>query len=261
MLFLTLFCLIGVSHALPANVKRTHDNQYVLTNGYVAVNVSSLGIKSLTGDMAGVGDYGEELLARSGFTLESNLKNVDRPAATVTVTSNTSSLASVTVSGVTAGSATETWLVSLTANSRSLVVNTTGRNAPTQRGEVIAHSIEMTPLSVYGFYPDSGVTQMMNSDDDHSHMLSARPLSRGSHFNYLFCMVIEIAPCNDGLTHCAMASVYSIGGVNPNTQNSANATKGSVDIRRIPLQEEITALISQHSSTAFLEVVSGTAQP
>jgi len=169
---LLLILLVVVSEASPLQrslvpVAVNHvGNDWTLTNGFVFVTVSTAGgsasISSLRGDFEGIGSYGEELLAGSGFWLESLEdgkfhSSLNGTSATVKMISNSSTLGTVEVSGVSAGSAVETWVVSLASGERGFDLNISGSVSPNwsqEGGGVVKHSLLATPLSVYGFYPE-----------------------------------------------------------------------------------------------------------
>ena len=151
------------------------DDWVVLANGFTCAiyDTAHPRLASLRGDFMGLGRYGANSLAANGVALEA----VDAAGAvhssadagpakstvTVTVTSNTSSLAAVRVDGITDGLAADaTWQLSLASGARSLVLNTTGRTKATGSAPVriVRHNFPLAPASVYALF-DRGVVQTM----------------------------------------------------------------------------------------------------
>ena len=208
----------------PAATVAVAGSEYVLDNGYVRVVFSTAhgaAISSLRGDFEGGANFGEELLAATGYSLQArSLKDMGLAAAaaspasttatanvTVTIVSNRPTLVSIAVDGVTAGGAVESWAISLAQGARAFELNTTGSMAAAAPpNTVVFHSIYTTPLSVFGFFPDDGVVQMMNGARTASFMPTNRTLGR----------------------------VYMLGGVNPLIPHPGpnEGSQGSVDIVR-----------------------------
>ena len=176
-LMATTIAASGPSISHPAGVAHA-GGKYTLTNGYVSVTFEEkLGgggaLSSLRGDFAGQGAYGEELLAGAGYTLDvaaadgstaASSAEAQAGALTVKVLSSGPATAAILVEGLRAGTATESWALTLRAGDRGLELNTTGSMAAdAQAGAVVRHSLLAAPLSVYGYYPADGVVQMMNA--------------------------------------------------------------------------------------------------
>jgi hypothetical protein len=186
--------VLAVAAATPPAATVTQSgSDYTLSNGYVKVTLASqtgASITSLTGDFEGTGNYGEELLAHgfdgAGFSLQSvdnntvtSSSHLSAKAPKVTIVSNGPNLAAIKVEGVQAGEATEIWTLELESGARGLVFNTTGSMpSGSKASTVVRHTLLATPLSVYGFYPNDGVVQMMNAEIKKAFMPSARPLDR-----------------------------------------------------------------------------------
>ena len=179
--------LLGSTAAvsLPAVVNR-NGGSWTLSNGYVeatlSVTTEGAAVTSLKGDFDGLSQYGDNLLSAGGFSLQCSVaeRGASNAAPVVTVTSNSSHYAAIKVSGVRSGPASEIWQMSLRQSNRAVELNTTGTvsNTTQSRSMLVYHTLQTTPLSVYGFYPDAGVVQMMNADPNHSAMASKHPLRR-----------------------------------------------------------------------------------
>jgi hypothetical protein len=161
---------------------------------------------------------------------------------TVQVVSSGPATAAISATGISAGAASETWMLTLPAASRGFQLNITGSmTAEAAAGSVVRHSLLATPLSVYGQYPADGSVQMMNAAKGKNFMPSARPLHR----------------------------VYMMGGVNPSNTNPkpSDGTQGAIDIQRsASFPGQVTMIASnpdsllgrlEHVATGFYEVVAG----
>jgi hypothetical protein len=185
--FLCFMSAAALKHTSPPAEVTQSGSSYTLSNGYVQVTLASqpgASIVSLKGDFEGTGSYGEELLA-SPYALQSMENGTvvssheSATAPVVTIVSRGPSLAAIKVEGVQAGDATEVWSLELSKGGRGLNFSTTG-SLPSGSGAstVVRHTLLATPLSVYGFYPNNGVVQMMNAVKKKAFMPSARPLGR-----------------------------------------------------------------------------------
>jgi hypothetical protein len=166
----------------------------VFSNVYLSATLDVSGVaylSSLRGDFQGLSNYGNNLLTDGGVRLErENLDGTISSAAGAglaskfTVDVNNESCGQVTVDSivddVNEPTVSESWVVSLCAQDRSLKITSSGNvleTALSTKLRFVRNAVYATPVSTTGFF-DQGVVQILGASADASHFASIDRLQR-----------------------------------------------------------------------------------
>jgi hypothetical protein len=160
-----------------------------LSNGFVCIELTPGKLHAAYGDWDGQGNYGSNVLASGGMTLQRQAidgqvfssASLLAGDVSVRVVANSSSTVAVEMSGIADSISNpvgvETWEISLHPNSRVFNFSISGKVVASTSIASLRHQWEFAPSSVYAWFR-GGVVQMKNADSDAGVYASSDVLNR-----------------------------------------------------------------------------------